>query len=117
MGCRSIHPQNVGQLFRLVTLGTIQSPLQSIKNCLVNGLSFPIALRICQGRVPIRDAEIMAKIAEGPAVELQSIVGDKGVRHPKSSDYILPHKFLDVHVPNVGQRFGLCPLGEVINRY
>ena len=69
------------------------------------------------GRVPIRDAEITTKIAEGPTVELQSIVGDKGVRHPKSSDYILPHNFLDVHVSNVGQRFGLCPLGEVINRY
>ena len=54
------------------------------------------------GRVPIRDAEITAKLVEGPTVKLQSIVGDKGVRHPKSNDYILPQKFLDVHIPNVG---------------
>ena len=44
----------------------------------------------------------MAKLMEGRAVKLQSIVGDKGVRHPKSIDYILPQKFLDVHIPNVG---------------
>ena len=44
----------------------------------------------------------MAKLMEGRAVKLQSIVGDKGVRHPKSIDYILPRKFLEVHIPNVG---------------
>ena len=77
MGYGSVRPQNVGQLFGPVTLGIVQSSLQPIQNCLVNGLSLPIALRICRGRVPIRDAEITAKIAEGPIVKLQSIVRDK----------------------------------------
>ena len=79
MGRRSVCPQNFGQLLGLVTFGTVQSPFQPFQNCLINGFGLPIALRIFWGRVPIRDAEITAKIAEGPDVELQSIVGDKGV--------------------------------------
>ena len=74
----------------------------SAQNCLINGLTLAIALRLCRGGVPIRDAKITTKIAEGPTVKLQSIVEDEGVQHSKSSDYILPHKLFDVNVPNVG---------------
>ena len=93
-----IHWQFLGPL----TLHTVQPFLQSIHNCLVNGFSLSIALRIRWGRVSVLDAKITAKLAEGLAVKLQPIVGYKRVRHPKSSDYIISHELLNIHVPNVG---------------
>ena len=59
----------------------------------------------------------MAKIAEVPAIKLQPIIGDEGVRHSKSRNDILPHKILDINILNVSHCFGLCPLSEVINSY
>ena len=102
MGCCLVCPQKVEQLLDPVTLGTVQSSLQSIQDCLVNGFGLPIALRICWGRVPIHDAQITAKIAEGPAIKLQPIIGDEGVWYSKSCNYILPYELFDINIPNVG---------------
>ena len=55
VGCHSVCLQNVGQLLGPIILSTIQSSLQSIQDCLVNGLGLPIALRICRGRVLVHD--------------------------------------------------------------
>ena len=93
-----IHWQFLGPL----TLHTVQPFLQSIHNCLVNGFSLSIALRIRWGRVSVPDAEIIAKLTEGPAIELQPVVRYKRVQQPKSSDYILPYELLNIHVSNIG---------------
>ena len=62
-------------------------------------------------------AKVTAKLPEGFTIKLQAIIKYEGVQHPKSCNYISPHKLLNIHVPNISQCLSLCPFGEVIYSY
>ena len=84
---------------------------------LVHGLSLAITLGIRWKGISVPDAKVVAKFTKSLTIELQSIIRYKGVWNPKFGDYILPHKFLHIHIPEISQSFRLCPFGEVIDSY
>ena len=48
------------------------------------------------------------------AVELKSIVRDKGMRYREASDNVLPEKLLYVHILDICQRLSFNPFGEIV---
>ena len=49
------------------------------------------------------------------AIKLKPVVRDEGMRDPKSSDNVLPHKPFGIHVLNVRQWFSFNSLGKVVS--
>ena len=52
-----------------------------------------VALQIYWGGIPILDSEITTELVKGFAIELQPVVRDQGLQHPKSGYYVLRGKF------------------------
>ena len=89
------------QLFHPSTLCIIQPLLESIHYDFIVSLGLYIPLWISQGGVPIPNAQITTVSLEGLTTKLKTIVRNKGVRDPKSSDNIFPHESLGVHIFNI----------------
>ena len=52
--------------------------------------------------------------SEGLAIKLKAVIRDEGMRDPKSSNNVLPDKFLSIHIPDVGQGLGFDLFGEIV---
>ena len=93
----------------------IQPFLESIHYDLIDNLSLSIPLGINWSRIPIRDTKFTTISSESLAIKLKSIFRDKGMRNPKTSDNVLPHKPFGIYVLDVRQWLNFNPLGKVIN--
>ena len=102
------------QLFHPFTPGIVQPLFKSIHCDLVDSLDLSIPQWISRSGIPILNAQVTTVPPKGFAIKLKTIVRDKGMRDPKSSDNIFSHKYLGIHVPDVYQWFSFNPLGEVI---
>ena len=45
---------------------------------------------------------------------MKAVVRDEGVGDPKSSNDVLPDKFLGIHIPDIGQGLSFDPFGEIV---
>ena len=79
----------------------IQPLLESVHYNLIDSLSLPIPLGVGWSGIPIRDTHITVVPSESLAIKLKSVVRDEGIRDPKPSDNVLPHKSFGMHVPDV----------------
>ena len=60
------------------------------------------------------DFEFQAKIPEGNAIKLQTIVGYDCLRDSKPTNDVLPNEFRDIFVLDISIRFYFYPFTEVI---
>ena len=70
---------------------------------------------ISWSQIPIRDTQFTRVPSESLAIKLKFVVWDEGMRNPKLSDNVLPHKPFGIYVPNVRQWLSFNPLGKVIS--
>ena len=54
---------------------------------------------------------------KGFTIELQPIIRYEGVQHPKSRNYVSPHKLFNIYIPDISQCLSLRPFGEVVHSY
>ena len=60
------------------------------------------------------NSQLTAISPKGFAVELESIVQDKGMRYFEVSDNVLLDKPLYVHILDIRQRLNFNPFGEIV---
>ena len=65
--------------------------------------------------ISVCDPKVTAEFLEVFTIKLETIVRDEGVRGSKACNDVFPNEFLGIHIPDVGQRFSLHPLGEIIS--
>ena len=114
MWCSSIRPQDVWQLFHPSSLRIIQSLFQLIDYNLINSLSLPIPLGVGWSGILVCNSQIIIVSLEGITTKLKSVIRDEGMRDSKSSNDVLPDKFLCIHIPDVGQGLGFGPFVEIV---
>ena len=102
------------ELFHPSPLCIIQSLFQTAYYDFVYGLGLPISLRIGRSGISVRDAKLVAVFPEVLTIKLKTVVQDKGVRSSEARNNVFSNEFLGIHVPDVGQRFNLYPLGEIV---
>ena len=81
---------------------------------LVDNFSLPVPLWICWGGISVCYTQITTIPSKGLAIKLQSIIRDECMRDSKTSDNILPNKFLSIRISDICQNFSFNPLGKVI---
>ena len=71
-------------------------------------------MRVIRCGVQILDFEFRAEIPKGDAVELRTVVSYDCLRDSKPANDVLPHKFGDILVLDVGICLCFYPFAEVV---
>ena len=103
------------KLVYLFALSIIQPLLESIHYNPIDSLSLSIPLGVSWSGIPICDTQFTTVPSKSLAIKLKSVVRDEGMRDPKPSDNVLPHKPFSIHIPNVCQWLNFNSLGKVIS--
>ena len=114
MWCSSIRPQDVWQLFHPSSLRIIQSLFQRIDYDLINSLGLSISLGVGRSIIYVCNSQATIVSFEGLTNKLKAVIQDEGMRDPKSSNDVLPDKFLSIHILDVGQGLGFDPFCEIV---
>ena len=102
------------ELFHPSPLCLIQPLFQSTHYDFVHGLGLPISLGVGRSGISVDDAKLVAVFPEVLTIKLKTVVRDEGVRSSEVRNNVFPNEFLGIHIPDVGQRFRLYPLGEIV---
>ena len=102
------------QFFHPSSLRIIQPLFQLVDYDFVNSFSLSITLGVSRSGIPVYNSQVTVVSPEGLAIKLKAVVRDKGVGDPKSSNNVLPDKFLGIHIPDIGQGLGFDPFGEIV---
>ena len=102
------------ELFHPSPLCIIQSLFQTAHYDFVHGLGLPIFLGVGRSGISVCDAKLVAVFPEVLTIKLKTVVRDEGVRSSEARNNVFPNEFLSIHVPDVGQRFSLYPLDEIV---
>ena len=102
------------QLFHPSSFRIIQSFFHPINYDLINSLNLPIPLGVGWSGISVCDSQITTVSLEGLAIKLKSVIRDEGMRDSKSSNDVLPNKFLCIHILDVGQGLDFDPFGEIV---
>ena len=92
----------------------IQHFLNSIHYDLIDSFGLPVSLWIGWSGISIPYPQVRTVFPKDFAIELKSIIWDEGMRNPELSNNTFPDKFFNIYIPNISQRFGFNPLGEII---
>ena len=96
------------------SLHIIQPFFQPIDNDLINSLSLSISLRVGRSGILVCNSQIITVSPKGIAIKLKAIIRDEGMRDSKSSNDVLPDKFLCIHIRDVGQGLSFNLFGEIV---
>ena len=89
--------------------------LQVVFYALINGLNLTVSLRMINRREFLFNSEFVAEFPKFLAVELCVVIINNLLRYAMSAYYCLPYEVLDLLTGDRGERFGFCPLREIID--
>ena len=96
------------------SLYIVQHFLKSTHYDLINSFSLSVPLGISWSGISICNSQLTTISPKGFAVELKSIVRDKGMRYSEAGDNVLLEKLLYVHISDIRQRLSFNPFGEIV---
>ena len=102
------------ELFHPSPLCIIQSLFQTAYYDFVHSLGLPVSLGVGRSGISVGDAKLVTIFPEVLTIKLKTVVRDESVRSSEARNNVFPNEFLGIHVPDVGQRFSLYPLGEIV---
>ena len=103
------------ELFHPSPLYLIQPLFQPTHYDFVHGLSLSISLRVGRSGILVNDPKLAAILPKVLTIKLETVVRDECVWSSEACNNVFQNEFLGVHVPDVGQRLSLHPLGEIIS--
>ena len=80
-----------------------------------HGFGLSVSLGVGRSGIPVGDPKLAAILPEVLAIKLKTVVRDECVWGSEACNNVFPNEFLGIHIPDVGQRFNLHPLGEIIS--
>ena len=89
--------------------------LQIVFDDLINGLNLTFGLRMINRREVLINAKFVTEFPKFLTVELCAVIINDLPRYVVSAYYCIPYKVLDLFTGDCGERFGFCPLCQIID--